>query len=183
MERLFKSLEEIAENISKYRQILRVKEVEHFVDLLMNAKRVFVYGVGRSGLMVKAFAQRLMHVGYEVYVIGETINPSVKKGDIVVVVSGSGETTSSVCIGRKAKEVGAILVVLTSHPESTLGRMADLMIYVLGKTKLVEKETYAPFTTLFDITTMALLDSIVSEIMGRKGIDESVIMEMHANVE
>jgi len=37
-------------------------------------------GVGRSGLIGRAFAMRLMHLGFEVYVLGETITPAVEKG-------------------------------------------------------------------------------------------------------
>jgi len=181
--RFHKSLKEILMHLNKVYETVDSNVINEAVDKIVKRKRVFVYGAGRSGLVAKCFAQRLMHLCIESYVIGETINPSVKPGDIIVIVSGSGETTSSVCIGRKAKELGAYLILLTAHPESSLGKIADLVIYVPGKTKLVERESYAPFTSLFDIAALSVLDSIASEIMGRLGIGEDTILARHANLE
>ena len=62
------------------------------VDILAQDKRIFVLGEGRSGLQGKGFAMRLMHIGREVYVIGETITPSIQPGDVLVAISGSGAT-------------------------------------------------------------------------------------------
>mgnify|MGYP001626239422 FL=1 len=183
MKRFLATLEEIIDNLISSKQQVDTKEIEKFVEVLLKANKIYTYGAGRSGLIAKAFAQRLMHLGFKSYVIGETINPSVESGDAIVIVSGSGETTSSVCIGKKAKEVGAILVVITAHPESSLGKNADLVVKVPGKTKIIERESLAPFTTLFDITAMAVLDSVASELMEKIGATEETIAKKHANVE
>ncbi len=66
--------------------------VQSFLRELSDARRVFVYGAGRSGMVARAFAVRLYHLGYTVYVIGETVAAPVQKGDVVVLISGSGET-------------------------------------------------------------------------------------------
>jgi len=181
--RFYRSLDEIASHLRRVREAVDFRSVGRVVDEIVSRRRVFVYGAGRSGLVARCFAQRLMHIGVESYVVGETINPSVRRGDVVLIVSGSGETTSPVCIGRRARELGAFLVVLTAHPNSTLGRMADVVLVVPGKTKLVERESYAPFTSLFDIAALSVLDSIASEIMGRLGVGEELISIRHANLE
>ncbi len=49
--------------------------VGQFIDELLSAKRIYVMGAGRSGLIAKAFAMRLMHLGMHSYVVGETITP------------------------------------------------------------------------------------------------------------
>ncbi|MCY0893435.1 MAG: SIS domain-containing protein, partial [Acidibacillus sp.] len=71
----------------------RVEEdsIEKFAQGLTTAGRVFVIGEGRSGLMGKSFAMRLMHLGVNIFVIGETITPAVGSGDMLVAVSGSGK--------------------------------------------------------------------------------------------
>jgi len=181
--RFHKSLDEIIFNLQRVKNEINVESIIRAVNEIISRKRVFVYGAGRSGLIAKCFAQRLMHINIESYVIGETINPSVEPGNVVLIISGSGETTSSKCLGMKAKELGAYLIVITAHPESTLGKLADLIIWVPGKTKLIETESYAPFTSLFDIASLAVLDSIASEIMGKLGIGEEVIAKRHANLE
>ena len=56
-------------------------------------RRIFVHGEGRSGLMAKGFAMRLMHLGYNVYVVGETITPALNKDDLFIAVSGSGKSS------------------------------------------------------------------------------------------
>lgn len=183
LERFYKSLGEIVDHLSKLGKSMDSRMISELINRVIGSKRIFVYGAGRSGFVGKCFAQRLMHVGFEAYFLGETTTPSVRPGDLVVIISGSGETTTSKCLGLKAKELGAYLVVITAHEESSLGRIADLTVKVPGKTKLVERESYAPFTTLFDISVLTLLDSVVSEVMGRLGVGEEKILERHANLE
>ncbi|MCC6010733.1 MAG: hypothetical protein LM588_07105, partial [Fervidicoccaceae archaeon] len=80
------SLQEIIDNLKVNSDTVDMQVIEKIADEIIARKRVFVYGAGRSGLVAKAFAQRLMHIGIESYVIGETINPSVKPGNIVLLV-------------------------------------------------------------------------------------------------
>jgi len=183
VEQFLKSLDEIISHLKTIRETIILNSLDKVVNEIIKRKRVFVYGAGRSGLIAKCFAQRLMHINIESYVIGETINPSVRQDDVVLIVSGSGETTTSVCLGKKAKELKTFLVVLTAYPESTLGKIADLVIYIPGKTKLIEKESYAPFTSLFDIAALSVLDSIASQIMSKLNIGENMIAIKHANLE
>ena len=183
MNSFFNALKEIVSNIENAIQQIDRDSLEKAINHIIQAKKIFCYGAGRSGLVARAFAQRLMHIGLNSYFIGETITPSCRDEDVVIIVSGSGETTSSVCIARKAKEVGATVLSVTAHRESTLAKLSDLILYVPGKTKLVEKKSYAPFTSLFDITTLSVLDSIAAELMDRLKVDENIIQERHANVE
>ena len=183
MDRFYRSLEEIAAHLERLLKEVNGEAVNRLVEEIIKRRRVFTYGAGRSGLVARCFAQRLMHIGVEAYFLGETITPSVEPGDLVLMVSGSGETPSPVCLGRKAKEIGAFLALITAHESSTLGKMADLVIKVPGKTKLVERESYAPFTSLFDIAVLSVLDSVSSELMGMLGVDEDAILKRHANIE
>ena len=72
------------------------EKIDQFIEAVDTHERIFVYGTGRSGLMLKALAMRLMQMGYQSYVVGETTTPSVGKGDLLIVASASGET-QSVC--------------------------------------------------------------------------------------
>jgi 6-phospho 3-hexuloisomerase len=184
LETFEKSVNDILNNLSMLRQKTDLSKIREFVTLLNAAsKKIFVYGAGRSGLIAKCFAQRLMHLGFNVYVIGETLNPACEKDDLVIIVSGSGETSSCVAIGEKAKMLGAKLVVITSHPESTLAKYADVTVPIRAKTKLVEEKTSAPFSSLFDVTTLVVLDSIIAELMTLRNLDEETIKKRHATLE
>lgn len=66
------------------------QQLEQLTDAISKAGRVFVAGAGRSGLMMRAFAMRLMHLGLDVYVVGETVTRSLSKDDLLLIGSGSG---------------------------------------------------------------------------------------------
>lgn len=75
---------------------VREEQLQELAVKLQKAKRLFVVGEGRSGFMAKSFAMRLMHLGANTYVVGETITPAIAEGDLLVAVSGSGLTTTKV---------------------------------------------------------------------------------------
>jgi 6-phospho-3-hexuloisomerase len=96
--------------------------IEQFVATLQPAKRVFLYGRGRSGFVARAFAVRLMHLGYATYVVGETITAPVQKDDVVILVSGSGTTYPVVMTAEIGRKQGATVVAVTADPESDIAR-------------------------------------------------------------
>ncbi|NPA69289.1 MAG: 6-phospho-3-hexuloisomerase [Crenarchaeota archaeon] len=179
--------------------LFEMDAIAEFIRILLDAhskgNKVLVVGVGRSGLVAKAFAMRLVHLGFRAYVLGETITPSVQKGDVVIAVSGSGTTTVTVTAADAAKKVGATVVAITSYKDSPLAKIADLVVFVPGRTKTARIDDYfarqilgiheplAPLGTLFEITTMVFFDSIVAELMRRLGKSEEDLKKVHANIE
>jgi len=157
--------------------------------------KVLVMGAGRSGLVGKAFAMRLLHLGYNVYVLGETIVPSIGRGDLVIAISGSGRTKLIVTAAEAAKHVGATVIAITSYADSPLGKIADIVVEVPGRTKIAKEEDYfarqilgiheplAPLGTLFEDMVMIFLDSVVVELMHRLGKTEEDLRALHANIE
>jgi 6-phospho 3-hexuloisomerase len=185
----------IAEHVEKVANSVDEKQVEGFISLLREAERVFIYGAGRSGLVAKAFAMRLMHLGFNVYVIGEIITPGISRGDLLITISGSGETTSVVAAGKIAKKAWAKVVLVTTYPGSTLGKLADLCVVIKGRTKLkgekdfllrqIKGEHYsiAPLGTLFEISVLVFLDGLVAELMAELGKTEDDLRTRHATIE
>ncbi|MDD1674356.1 MAG: SIS domain-containing protein, partial [Methanomicrobiales archaeon] len=114
----------MASKIRSIASMISDEEVEAFIQELMDAKRVYVMGAGRSGLVAKAFAMRLMHLGIHSFVVGETITPAMQPGDSMVVFSGSGETKTVADIAETAKGIGARLCLITSNKDSRIGRIA-----------------------------------------------------------
>ena len=194
---LREAAQEILRGAEKAIEALDPEQVEAFIKLLEEARekgrKIFVAGMGRSGFVGRAFALRLMNMGFNVYVVGETITPPAREGDILVAVSGSGETLGTITAARAAKEAGARVVAITSHPESELGRMADLVVVVKGRTKIArrkdyiarqmrgEKEPLTPLGTLFENACMVFLDSLIAELMHRLGLTEEDIRKGHSN--
>lgn len=185
---VFKAIEVISEEEKN-------KMVEELVDAYHRGARILVMGAGRSGLVGKAFAMRLLHMGFQVYVLGETIVPRIREGDLVIAISGSGRTRLIVTAAEAAKLVGAKVVAITTYPDSPLGKIADIIVRIPGRTKVAKEEDYfarqilglheplAPLGTLFEDTTMVFLDGIVVELMKKLGKTEEDLRNAHANIE
>ena len=193
------AMREVVDFLNKLPKLIDRPQVEEIMNLLIRArnsgKRVFIAGAGRSGLVGRAFALRLMHMGFEVYVFGDTIIPAVREGDVVIVISGSGTTTSSVLIAETARNIGATVIAVTSRPKSPLAKVAHYIVVIPGRTKLAKENDYVirqilgehepltPLGTLFEVAALVTLDSIVAELMHRLGISEEEIRLRHANIE
>jgi len=185
--------------ISKLSSIIDESQVEKLIDILIYAQAakhsIFVVGAGRSGLVARAFAMRLMHLGFQVYVIGETITPAAGKGDVLLAISGSGSTGIVVNVAQAAKKVGCTIVAITSHVDSPLGQLADHIVYIPGRTKVSETTDYfsrqvlglheplAPLGSLFEIAATIFLESLVGELMKRLGKTEEDLRSRHATLE
>ncbi len=150
--------------------------------LLDRAGRIFISGAGRSKLVGNFFAMRLMHGGYNVSVVGEIVTPSIKVGDLLIVISGSGETEQLISFTKRAKEIGAEVVLISAKSESTIGDLADT-VFQIGKSELYERVKGMPMGTVFELSTLAFLESTVSHIIHDKGIEEEIMRSRHANLE
>jgi len=193
------AVKELLSGAEKVIESVDQKSVEEFVRTLVEARekrrKVLIVGSGRSGLVGKAFALRLMHLGFNTYVAGETIIPALRKGDIVVAISGSGMTKTVVALAEAAKEIGVKVIAVTSHPDSKLGGIADQVVVIKGRTKVArernyeirqligEHESLAPLGTMFEVSTMIFLDSVIAELMHRLGVTEEEMRRRHAVVE
>lgn len=171
------------------------KAISMLLDNLNCGRKILIVGAGRSGLAAKAFAMRLMHLGFNVYVFGETITPAMGEGDLVISMSGSGSTKLVVTVSNAAKDVKAKVLAITSHSDSPLAKIADHLVIIPGRTKLAAEEDYtirqilgeheplAPLGTLFEITLNIFLDSLVAELMQRLGKTEQDLKKRHATIE
>lgn len=185
-ETLFRFLEVVSEHIKNVKNHIDPENVEDMIRLIDTSKYVFVIGAGRSGYIAKAFAMRLMHLGYAVYVVGETVTPRITSEDVLIAISGSGKTTSVVNISKKAKDIGSKLIAITGNKNSSLAEMADVVVLIKGKVKDEKDETLsqlAPLGTMFELTTMVFLDALVAEIMMRKHLTERDLEARHAVLE
>ncbi len=185
------SMNFIAEHIKKVAARLDTASVLSLVNCIIGSKKIFLMGAGRSGLAARAFAMRLMHMGYYVHVVGETTAPAVQPDDLVIAVSGSGETTSIANLGIISKKLGSKLVTITSNKDSTLGKISDVVVIIPGRPKEdIDYEDYqerrmigytqlAPLGTVFEISALVFLDAVISELMVRTGASEAELKKRH----
>jgi 6-phospho-3-hexuloisomerase len=186
-----KAIGEIIDNVNAVSEEIDEDTINQMMDVLTSCSNVFVLGVGRSGLVAKAFAMRLMHLGISVYVVGETITPAIHKNDCLFAISGSGETSYIINTAKIAKKRGSEIIAVTSYVESTLGLMADLIMHVKGRTKIDSEKDYnlrqikgyhqslAPLGTVFEISTLVFLDGLIAELMQKMDKTEDDLKEKH----
>lgn len=155
---------------------------EKLTSMLDNAKRIFLAGAGRSKLVGNFFAMRLVHGGYDVSVVGEIVTPSIKKGDLLIIISGSGETEQLIAFTKKAKSVGADIVLISAKESSTIGDLAD-GVFQIGSSEQYGKVKGMPMGTVFELSTLFFLEATISHIIHEKGIPEEIMRERHANLE
>ncbi len=151
-------------------------------EMLDSAKRIFIAGAGRSKLVGNFFAMRLVHGGYDVSVVGEIVTPSIKSGDLLVIISGSGETEQLIAFTKNAKKVGASIVLISAKAESTIGDLADA-VFQIGRPEQYGKVYGMPMGTVFELSTLLFLEATISHIIHEKGIPEEIMRERHANLE
>jgi 6-phospho-3-hexuloisomerase len=167
--------ERVAEALAR----LPRESIGRAVGLLLRAPATFVYGAGRSGIIGRAFAMRLVQVGLTAYVIGESVTPIVKRGDAVFILSGRGESYSSIQTANIVRREGAELIVLTARATSKLAHTATLLLPL----ELPEEEPqrrFAPLGTLFESASLLLTDALVAELMAARGETEGSMRRRHA---
>jgi 6-phospho-3-hexuloisomerase len=194
-------MQQMGESITKTSGSLDHAQIAEFFSAMLAAKRIYVTGAGRSGLVAKAFGLRLMHLGYEAYVVGETITPAFHEGDTLVAFSGSGETQSMVSICGTAKELKGNVCLVTAMPDSRIGTMADLVVnlgdptetyihdknsfevrQITGKYRSVTS-AFAPFGTMFETLALVFSDAVISALMEAKKDEIAKMQGRLSNVE
>lgn len=155
---------------------------ERLTEMLDSARRIFVAGAGRSKLVGNFFAMRLVHGGYDVSVVGEIVTPSIKNGDLLIIISGSGETEQLIAFTKSARKVGAKIVLISAKSSSTIGDMADA-VFQIGSSEQYGKVVGMPMGTVFELSTLIFLEAVISHIIHEKGIPEEIMRERHANLE
>ncbi|MDT8357740.1 MAG: 6-phospho-3-hexuloisomerase [Methanomicrobiaceae archaeon] len=185
---------------SKIRSIaddLSDEEVQQLLKEILNARRIYVIGAGRSGLVAKAFAMRLMHLGLPSYVVGETITPAMGPGDMMVAFSGSGETKTVAELAETAEELGGKVCLVTSKKDSRIGQIADCVVVIESFRDTVrdessefeirqmtgEHKSFAPLGTLFETAAMIFADAIISALMEITHCEIEDLRDRHANIE
>ena len=158
-------------------------DIDNVNALFFEAHRIFVYGAGRSGHVAKAFAIRLVHLGFQTFVIGETITAPVQKGDMVLIISGSVETIPAVMTAEIAHNIGAKVVSFTGKSKSGIAKYADITLFISANCDDVERKMLAPLGTLFEASVWILLDGLVADLMEGKHETEDTMRKRHATLE
>ena len=155
-------------------------EMDRLLDAMRSAKRVFVAGIGRSGLMAGGLAMRLMHLDFQVYVVGETTTPSIGPGDLLLCCSRYGKSRTLLTYVEKAHEVGAGAAIITMTARSPLAKRSD-HVFVIPVAK--GGKSRQPLGTIFEQSLLVYCDALVMLAMKRLGVSEKEMARRHTQLE
>jgi 6-phospho-3-hexuloisomerase len=181
-------IEEVLAEITSCLHLISGDSLAQAGRMIEEASKIFVSGAGRSGLIMRALGTRLMHLGKTVYVVGDSTTPGIQAGELLIIGSGSGQTSTLLAIAQKAQSQGAKILLFTTNPTSLLANRADQYV-TLPAPSLGEIEegrdpkSMQPMGTLFEQSLLILCDIIVLSIMLRTGVSASQMRVRHANLE
>ncbi|MFW6040685.1 MAG: SIS domain-containing protein [Thermoplasmatota archaeon] len=178
-ERFSESLNYILKHIMESLTNYDVNDLDECLDIITKSKQIFVYGAGRSGLVGRMFAMRLMQIGLRAFFIGETITPAVNGNDCVFFVSKTGETQTAIQAAKIVNErVEAKTILLTASPDSTLAGYCDTVLHIDIQGNDRDKEL-APLGTIFEDAAVIFLDSLIAALMKYIGETEEGMRMRH----
>lgn len=160
-------------------------QVQAVVQAILEAKRIFVAGAGRSLMMMQAFAMRLMHLDLESYVVGETVTPRIEPGDLLIVGSGSGRTRLTLATIEAAATEGARTCVMTAHTDAPIAQCCDLVLHIHAPVTVpqAERRSKQPPGSLFEQCLLMTCETIIMHLMDRLGTTEAQMRTRHTKLE
>jgi 6-phospho-3-hexuloisomerase len=183
---------EILQKIMDITDQINPDEFRKFIKIIINSPRIYVVGAGRSGMVARTFAMRLVHLGIKVFAVGETVTPALREEDTLLAISSSGKTALVVEIAKATKALKGKVVAITSDLDAPLAKLADSMVLIPSKIRPREYPYYevgeligAPFMplgTLFETSVMIFFEACVIELMNKLGVKEEEMEKIHANI-
>ncbi|RWK08606.1 SIS domain-containing protein [Mesorhizobium sp.] len=156
-------------------------------EMLAGAGRIAVYSCGREALQVKGFAMRLFHLGLPVAVVGDMTTPPLGEGDVFLVSSGPGETTTVLTLMRVARDAGAKVLLLTAEPAGSAAKLADFTLLVPAQTMASDqgaaRTSVLPMGSLFEGALFLLFEVMVLKLKALTGATPEAMRARHTNME
>jgi 6-phospho-3-hexuloisomerase len=159
-------------------------EVAAYETAILSSQRIFVTGLGRTGLMARGFAMRLMHLGRRVYHVGDVITPSIQAGDLLIICSRTGRSQVLLHYIEIARRSGGSVAVVTADAESPVAQSADVILSIDDRPALARRAVHAqPLGSLFEQALLIVLDQVVLSLMEALDLTEAEMARIHTTFE
>ncbi len=175
-------LEEIIGQISE-------QEFQSLSEDIGTATHVALFGVGREGLVIKAFAMRLYHLGINVSVVGEMVCQPLNPGDILLVSAGPGWISTVEALTHRALSVGASVIVMTATPNKVLQWAPQVKIVEISaktmapNSSMQQTQEALPMGSEYEISLWVFFDLLIQDIQQHLSIDSDQMIRRHTNLE
>ena len=179
MEKEFRLILEEIENCLENSDFHQLK---NFIEIILSAENIIIFGAGRVGFVMKSFSMRLNHLGLNSYFLGDTNVPASGRKDLLIVGSGSGTTKSVSEMVSLAKKNNLQVICVTANPNSTIAKNSSATIFLKAPNKfdlMIPRFSKQPMTTLFEQSLFITLDSIVLKLMEELNQNHDLMSERH----
>jgi 6-phospho-3-hexuloisomerase len=162
-------------------------QMEALIAAIAGAGRIACYGVGREGLMMRALAMRLYHMGLDAHVVGDMSCPPLGPGDLLLVSAGPGAFSTVLGLMGVARDAGAMTACVTAQPDGEAPRRADLVLVIPAQTMADDRGAAAtsvlPMGSLFEGAQYLTFELLILALRDRLGVDPEAMRARHTNLE
>ncbi|TDV39082.1 3-hexulose-6-phosphate isomerase [Paraburkholderia caballeronis] len=156
------------------------------IDALASAARIVCYGVGREGLMMRAFAMRLYHLGLDAHVVGDMAAPPVGNGDLLAASAGPGGFSTVDALLRVARDAGARTLLFTAQPGGSAAALADVVCVLPAQTMADDRRASAsllPMGSVYEGAQFFIHELLVLKLRERLRVSPDAMRARHTNLE
>ena len=160
--------------------------LEPLVTELVAARRIALYGQGRTGLVMQGLTMRLYHLGRDAHWVGAMNAPPLSPGDLFLVNAALGDLPTGLALIASAKLAGARVAVITAVPDSPAGHAADIVLHIPAQTMANDIGAAArsrmPMGSQYETVLFILCEALVLILAERLGVGFAEMRERHANL-
>lgn len=185
-------LDEFYQNAEGVFDAIDENAVKNIASLMLSAEKVYVLGIGHSGMFGKILSMKLNHVGLKAYTAFDEINPPFKPDDVLIAISQSGETSTVITLSEKVKKLGGKVIGITSNSDSALGRLSDRLLKInktaedvsfTGLCAIGDKSNQNLLGALFGFNIYVLFYTLIIMIAQERNETPASINSRHANLQ
>ncbi|KAF5177346.1 3-hexulose-6-phosphate isomerase [Thalictrum thalictroides] len=160
------------------------------IDAIASKKcHVFIYGVGREGLMLKAFCMRLAHLGLSAHCVGDMTTPPISSSDLLIVSAGPGGFSTVDAICGIARSNGARILVITAQPETgSAVKYATSVAFLPAQTMANDDDqnsqsSLLPMGSVYEGALFVLFEMVVFKLTQILAQTPEAVRSRHTNLE
>jgi 6-phospho-3-hexuloisomerase len=175
-------LNEISQVMSK----TDFSDYSKFAEMFSGKTKIICCGAGRVGFAMQSFSMRLHHLGLDSFFWKDSNLPRVRNGDILLVGSGSGSTSTVESFAQIGHTQGLEIALVTSNANSSIGKLAKYEFLLAAPNKVNPSKfvtSKQPMTSLFEQSLAIFLDAIVLDLMEKLGQTGPMMEERHNSLE
>ena len=150
------------------------------IEKIAGASRVFMYGLGRSGLVARMFGMRLVHLGRDATIVGDDTTPAIRGGDLLFQCSRTGQSPILAHAVNLAHAEGALVAAVVGQHDTPLAAEADLVVRL--PLEAADGAVAQPMGSLFEQALHLYLDTVVLRLMERLERTAEDMERVHSNL-